>query len=174
MDVVKVAGENLEVEELRWEVVRVLGRLGVKSQDVGKTSESPSVGENGKEPSDGQEARGQIWATEWTRLKAKIDGVGSQGSKKDLNHLTYLHLIDLAFLLQPFKPEYVDLTAETFVALAEELGASSRSPLLARLELTRRQKERGPESEKSKGEQSELSGFSFSLMILSKRAEPEP
>lgn len=58
--------------------------------------------------------------------------------KRDLNHLTYLHLIDLAVLLAPRQPSFVSRSRAAFEAMDAELGAKERSPVLASLELERR------------------------------------
>ncbi|CDZ98533.1 Mitochondrial inheritance and actin cytoskeleton organization protein [Phaffia rhodozyma] len=107
-EVHKVLGDNrdLELEELRWEVIELLG------------DEQPTH---------------QVWELEWERLKKFILGEGTDA--KDTNYLTYLRLITLSIKLYKLRPDLLVQTSEVFKLLAEEAGQIDRGPLLARLEL---------------------------------------
>ena len=55
--------------------------------------------------------------------------------RRDFNHLTYLHLIDLALLIASKRPNVVQETRDTFAFMIAEVGGKERGPLLASLEL---------------------------------------
>jgi hypothetical protein len=120
----------------------LLGGLQGRTTDVeqgGKDDENEGGSQSNREVGKVVETGG-VWATEWERLKARVQG--SDTKAKDFNHLTYLHLIDLAYLLHPSNPTILESTRELFAALDLELGSRSRSPFLAALKLNRRGKGR--------------------------------
>ena len=57
---------------------------------------------------------------------------------RDFNHLTYLHLIDLALLLAPTHSDIIVQTRDTFNFMIKDVGGKERGPLLASLELEKR------------------------------------
>jgi hypothetical protein len=112
----------------------LLGGLQGRTTDVeqgGKDDENEGGSQSNREVGKVVETGG-VWATEWERLKARVQG--SDTKAKDFNHLTYL--------LHPSNPTILESTRELFAALDLELGSRSRSPFLAALKLNRRGKGR--------------------------------
>lgn len=132
-EVQRIAGGNLEVDLVRWDVVRALGETDVA-----------------------------VWRAEWATLRARITGTDgvpacvravlrsgpssltdpdlllpltARRSGREDNYQLYLHLISLTVLLRETDGSLRDQAKELFVGLTERAGGKERGPRLALLQL---------------------------------------